>query len=57
MARFYIVQETSTGFRPLPYTERGFANRSAAYRYLVKSGESCCKVSNREASQHFRKGE
>jgi hypothetical protein len=50
--RFYIVQETSTGFRPLPYTEKGFSNRSAAYRYLKKSGEPWCKVSNREASFH-----
>lgn len=50
--RFYIVQETSTGYRPLPHTERGFPNRSAAYRYLRQSGESWCKVSNREASQH-----
>lgn len=52
--RFYIVQGTAQGPRPLPYTERGFPNRSAAYRFLAKSGESYCRVSNREASLHAR---
>lgn len=52
MVRFYIVQETSSGFRPLPYTESGFPNRSAARRYMLKHGDGWCKVSNREASQH-----
>ena len=50
--RFYIVQETCNGFRALPGTEKGFSNRSAAYRHLRNSGESWCKVSNREASHH-----
>ena len=54
--RFYIVQETCNGFRALPGTEKGFSNRSAAYRHLRNSDESWCKVSNREASHH-RKGE
>ena len=52
MMRFYIVQETAAGFRPLPYTETGFPNRSAAYRYLAKRGDAWCKVSNREAALH-----
>ncbi len=52
MARFYIVQETSTGFRPLPYTEKGFANRSAARRYMLKHGDGWCKTSTREAALH-----
>jgi hypothetical protein len=52
--RFYIVQETVTGFRPLPYTESGFPNRSAAYRHMVKHGNGWCKTSNREASQHVK---
>ena len=52
MARFYIVQETAHGFRTLPYTERGFASRGAAYRYMLKHGDGWCKTSNREAAQH-----
>lgn len=50
--RFYIVQETSTGFRPLPYTEKGFSNRSAARRYMLKHGDGWCRTSNREAALH-----
>lgn len=53
--RFYIVQETATGFRPLPYTESGFANRAAAYRHMRQHGDSWSKVSNREASQHTKR--
>ena len=52
MQRYYIVQETAQGFRPLPYTERGFPNGSAAYRHMRRHGDSWCRTSNREASQH-----
>lgn len=57
MASFYIVQETSTGFRPLPYSGI-FKNRSAAYRFLRKSpfADGWCKVSNRDWHLHTKKG-
>lgn len=48
--RYYVVQETSSGLRPLPYTEKGFPNRTAAYRYMLKHGDGWCRTSNREAS-------
>lgn len=50
MARFYIVQQTAYGVRPLPGSESGFPNRSAARRYMLKHGDGWCKTSNREAS-------
>jgi hypothetical protein len=50
--RYYIVQETAYDFRPLPYTENGFASRSAAYRFMREHGDGWCKVSKREAALH-----
>ena len=42
--RFYIIQRTAHGERPLPYTERGFDTRHKARHYLDRSGESYCRV-------------
>lgn len=50
--RFYVVQKTATGFRALPYSEKGFPNRSAARRFMLKHGDGNCFTSNRESSRH-----
>lgn len=50
--RYYVIQQTAQGWSPLPYSERGFASRGAAYRFMRKHGDSWCKTSNKEAAQH-----
>ena len=47
--RFYIIQQTAHGERPLPYTERGFDTRHKARHYLDKTGESYCRIVGRVA--------
>lgn len=47
--RFYIIQQTAHGERPLPYTERGFDTRHKARHYLDKTGESWCRIVGRFA--------
>jgi hypothetical protein len=46
--RFYIIQTTAQGIRPLPYTERGFDTRHKARHYLDKSGESYCRITSKQ---------
>ena len=42
--RYYIIQTTARGIRPLPYTEAGFDTRHKARHYLDKTGESYCRI-------------
>ena len=42
--RYYIIQTTAQGIRPLPYTEAGFDTRLKARRYLNQTGESWCRI-------------
>jgi hypothetical protein len=42
--RYYIIQNTAQGIRPLPYTEAGFDTRHKARHYLDKTGESYCRI-------------
>lgn len=48
--RFYIIQDTAHGERPLPYTERGFDTRHKARHYLDRSGESYCRITSKAAA-------
>lgn len=45
--RYYIIQTTAQGDRPLPYTEAGFDTRHKARYYLAKKGESYCRIVGR----------
>jgi hypothetical protein len=45
--RYYIIQTTAQGIRPLPYTEAGFDTRLKARRYLNQTGESWCRIIGR----------
>ena len=45
--RYYIIQTTAQGIRPLPYTEGGFDTRHKARHYLDKTGESYCRIVGR----------
>lgn len=47
--RYYIIQTTAQGIRPLPYTEAGFDTRHKARHYLAKKGESWCRIVGRAA--------
>ena len=42
--RYYIIQTTAQGIRPLPYTEGGFDTRHKARHYLDRAGASWCKI-------------
>lgn len=45
--RYYIIQTTAQGIRPLPYTEGGFDTRHKARHYLDRTGESWCRIVGR----------
>lgn len=47
--RYYIIQTTAQGIRPLPYTEAGFDTRHKARHYLDRTGESYCRIIGRAA--------